>query len=267
MINHLEALLTQIATSPLSAIAMIGSIVLLECLMSVDNAAVLATMVMNLPKNQRNKALRYGIWGAYILRGLSLVFAAYIINIWFIKPIGGLYLMYLAFKFFKDKNKEEGDCAEDDGNNSWNKKFYNKIIGVLGIFWSTVALVEIMDMVFSIDNIFAVVAFSNNIILIIGGVFIGILAMRFVAQGFIKLIEKYKFLETAAFTIIGLLGLKLFISIIVHFVPTLNWLESEKADWVMSALTLLIFIVPIITSKIFNFPKKSEISNEETESN
>lgn len=51
--------------------------------------------------------------------------------------------------------------------------------------------VEIMDLAFSLDNVFAAVAFTPNILLICIGVFIGILAMRFVAQRFIKLMEKY----------------------------------------------------------------------------
>jgi predicted tellurium resistance membrane protein TerC len=72
-------------------------------LLSVDNAAVLATMVIDLPPKQRSRALKYGIVGAYVLRGVCLFLAAWLVKIWWLKPLGGLYLMYLAFDYFKGK--------------------------------------------------------------------------------------------------------------------------------------------------------------------
>src|SRR5205823_1632220 len=93
---------------------------------------------------------------------------------------------------------------------SW---IYRRTLGLFGKFWATVALIELMDLAFSIDNVFAVVAFTNNLVIICAGVFIGILAMRLVAQAFVLLMGKYPFLETAAFLIIGILGLKLLLSL------------------------------------------------------
>jgi predicted tellurium resistance membrane protein TerC len=80
--------------------------------------------------------------------------------------------MYLTFNFFRGDATETKEDDYIDKNKNW---LYKSTVGFLGVFWSTVALVEVMDMAFSLDNIFAVVAFSNNIILIIFGVFIGIL--------------------------------------------------------------------------------------------
>jgi predicted tellurium resistance membrane protein TerC len=116
-----------------------------------------------------------------------------------------------------------------------------------------------MDLAFSIDNVFAAVAFTDNLILIWIGVFIGMLAMRFVAQGFVKLMERYPFLETAAFVVIGILGLKLSASLFEHFYPehpTSVFLVSHAADWVTSGLTVAIFAIPILTSVVFNYPRK-----------
>lgn len=245
-------MLNEIFSNPMAGIFMVLNIIVLECLLSVDNAAVLATMVMDLPKEQRNRALRYGIIGAYVFRGLALLFASFIVKIWWLKPIGGLYLLYLTYGYFKGKQTETTEDDVVDKKSNW---LYKITIGSLGAFWSTVVLVEVMDIAFSIDNIFAVVAFSNNIILIVFGVFIGIIAMRFVAQTFVKLLEKYKFLETSAFVVIGVLGLKLLLSLLVHFVPSTKWLESESVDWIMSGLTLLIFLFPLITAKLCNWPK------------
>jgi predicted tellurium resistance membrane protein TerC len=118
-----------------------------------------------------------------------------------------------------------------------------------------------MDMAFSIDNVFAAVAFTPNIILICFGVFIGILAMRFIAQWFVKLMETYTFLETSAFIVIAILGVKLLLSILEHFQPesaASKFLGSHTADITLSILTVTIFFIPILTSLAFNFPKKNK---------
>ncbi len=308
----MQELFQQIFDNPGASLAVVGNLIIIESLLSVDNAAVLATMVLDLPQSQRSKALKYGIWGAYIFRGMAMVFAAFLLGFWWLKPLGGMYLLWLVVDQFKDKFgygekgsiifkilslsgiilliKDDGtineialwilrslaglfiayliyslaklkEDKEDDGeinksNNIIYQYFHNKI----GVFWSTVILVEIMDMAFSIDNVFAAVAFSKNIILVCIGVFIGILAMRFIAQWFVNLMEKYNFLETAAFVVIAILGIKLLLSIYEHFYPETSlskFLSSHTADISISILTVAIFFIPIITSTLFDFPKKS----------
>jgi YkoY family integral membrane protein len=262
IINHLSTLWQDILSHPGTSLAIIGNLIIIESLLSVDNAAVLATMVMDLPADKRSKALKYGIWGAYFFRGLAMIFAAVLIKIWWLKPLGGLYLLYLVYDWYKGKQtvSEEDDLI--DKNTNW---LYKATVGSIGPFWATVALVELMDMAFSIDNVFAAVAFTPNIILVCLGVFIGILAMRFIAQWFVKLMEKYSFLETAAFIVIGILGLKLVLSLYEHFYPESSiskFLSSHTADIGISILTVSIFFIPIITSLLFNFPKKNIESAE-----
>ncbi|MFN4256455.1 MAG: TerC family protein [Saprospiraceae bacterium] len=233
------------------------NLIIIESLLSVDNAAVLATMVMDLPPKQRKKALKYGIFGAYFFRGVCLLFATWLIKIWWLKPLGGLYLLWLFVDYWRGRSTRD---TSDDTLNKSDKWFYRMTVGWMGQFWSTVVAVEIMDLAFSIDNVFAAVAFTDNIWLICTGVFIGILAMRFVAQAFVKLMERYPFLETAAFIVIGILGLKLTISVWSHFAPGsafAHWLESEHTDLLVSVLTASCFVVPIVTSALFNFPHRS----------
>jgi YkoY family integral membrane protein len=315
----MEQLIQQILENPAASLGVIFNLIVIESLLSVDNAAVLATMVMDLPENQRNKALKYGIWGAYIFRGLALIFASFLLGFWWLKPLGGMYLLWLVVDQFKEKIgygekgtiifkvlsllgilfvikndgsinltalwtlrtlsaifiiyqtyafiKIKGD-QEDDGeinksNNAVYKFFHNKI----GVFWSTVILVEIMDMAFSIDNVFAAVALVDKFpqplkyFLVCAGVFVGILAMRFVAQWFVKLMEKYTFLETAAFVVIAILGVKLLMSIYEHHNPNSDLtklLTSHQADVVVSLLTVAIFFIPILTSILFNLPAKNK---------
>jgi YkoY family integral membrane protein len=252
----IAAQLQEIVNQPMTALAIIGNLIVIESLLSVDNAAVLATMVMDLPGEQRNKALRYGIIGAYVFRGFALLFAGFLIQFWFLKPLGGLYLLYLVYDWYKGKQTESKDDDVLDKKGNW---LYRATIGAFGNFWATVALVELMDMAFSIDNVFAAVAFSENLILIWIGVFIGILAMRFVAQAFVKLMEKYPFLETAAFVVIAVLGVKLLLSLYEHFYPEQafsKFLGSHAADWGTSILTVAIFFVPLLTSTFLNWPKR-----------
>jgi YkoY family integral membrane protein len=207
------------------------NIMILEIVLSIDNAAVLAAMVKELPKEQQKKALTYGIAGAYVFRGLALLFASVLIKLVWLKVAGGLYLMYLAYNALST-NVEQG------GESKMSIK-----IPFLSALWSTIVAIEMMDLVFSIDNVFAAVAFTPNLWLICGGVFIGILAMRFATTKFVKVLEKNPILERVAYWVIGALGLKLVSSYWLHD------LNTEAIDAVFSILTLLAFVVPLIIKK------------------
>jgi len=254
----------------------IGVLILIESLLSVDNAAVLATMVMDLPEEERKKALKYGIWGAYFFRGVCLILAGFLVTVWWLKPLGGLYLLYLVYSWWKGQQTAD---TEDDILDKKSRWFYRMTVGQLGNFWATVVLVEIMDLTFSIDNVFAAVAFTPNIIAIWIGVFIGILAMRFVAQGFVNLMEKFRFLESCAFLVIAILGIKLLLSIYTHYYPCANFalfLEGENeciklqgrplpeghaisyGEMATSLITFAIFFLPILSSLVCNYPKRKK---------
>ena len=244
----------QILDNPMASAAIVGNLVIIESLLSVDHAAVLATMVGDLPREQRQKALRYGIIGAYVFRGVCILFASFLIKFWFLKPLGGLYLLYLVYDHFKARPTHDEDAVDKD--KSW---IYKRTLGLFGKFWATVALIELMDLAFSIDNVFAVVAFTDNLILVVVGVFIGILAMRLVAQAFVLLMARYPFLETAAFVVIGILGLKLMLSLVGHYLPghpLSEALDSETADAVLTVLTVAVFLIPWTTSMLFNVPQR-----------
>lgn len=243
---------------PAAGLMVVLILVLIEGILSVDNAAVLATMVMRLPQEQRGKALKYGIFGAYAFRGICLALAAWLITIWWLEPLGGLYLLWLAWGHFSKHLSVETQGAEavvTEGN-----LLYRRTIGLLGPFWATVAAVEVMDLAFSIDNVVAAVAYvkdfpmPSKLVLVCTGVFLGILAMRFAAQGFVKLMQLFPFLETCAFIVIAVLGIKLMLSVPRHFLPVGNpvhdFLASSYFDLGTSVLTLLIFIVPIVAHRL-----------------
>lgn len=201
------------------------NIILLEVILSIDNAAVLATMVKSLPQKQQKKALTYGIIGAYLFRGLALVFASILLSITWLKLVGGAYLIYLGIKSLYGK-KEETEATTSQGN-----------------FWKVVLSIEIMDLVFSIDNVLAAVSFTDNLKVIMFGVFIGIIAIRFATTKFISLINKIPVIEKVAYWVITALGIKLVLS---YFFPLLN---LESVDLIFSLLTLAAFILPIFFTK------------------
>lgn len=205
----------------LTTLIVVLNIVLLEIILSIDNAAVMATMVKELPKESQKRALTYGIVGAYLFRGLALLFASMLLSITWLKLVGGVYLFYIGVKSLRP--------VSDSDN-----------IKTSPSFWSTVLAIEIMDLIFSIDNILAAVSFTSNFYLILLGVFIGILGIRFATNQLIKIIVVNPIIEKIAYVVVAALGLKLVLS---YFLPGLN---SETVDLVFSILTLAAFTVPLI---------------------
>ncbi|MCE2713001.1 MAG: DUF475 domain-containing protein [Cryomorphaceae bacterium] len=230
------------------AVILFLSIILLEVILSFDNAAVLAVMVKDLEPEQQKKALRYGIIGAYVFRGLSLFLLEYILSVWWLKPIGGVYLLWMASNHFLSIYKKN----QLDTDNIRTNRVFQKVEKLFGMFWTTVIAVEFVDLVFSVDNVFAVVAYTNNFYLICAGVFIGIIAMRYVAQYFTVLINRYPFLEHLAFMVIAILGIKLCFSAFQAFYPEqgFEFINSEKFDIFISAVTLFIFLVTIFADRL-----------------
>lgn len=180
----------------------IFSLVLIECLLSVDNAVVLAAQTQALPTQKlREESLFYGIWGAYIFRFLIIGMGVYLINFWEIKVLGAGYLLFLSVQYFsKSRVKHTRRLIS-------NKKRH------ISLFWSVVMQIELMDIVFSIDSVLASLAISSNPVIVLIGGAIGILAMRGVAEMIMRLMRIIPELEPMAYGLIALIAIKLFISI------------------------------------------------------
>lgn len=176
----------------LGAAPVILSLIIIEGLLSVDNALAIAAMARHLPKAQQQLALRLGIFGAYLFRGVCMGFAAWIIENPWLKIGGAAYLIYLMCNHFC----HEGVPVEEAGNGDSGPR------GLVG----TIIAIEVMDLSLSVDNVVAAVAMSPKLWVVCTGVFIGILALRFVAGACLKLIERYPILEETAFLLIGYVG-------------------------------------------------------------
>jgi YkoY family integral membrane protein len=206
----------------------IGLLVLLEGLLSADNAMVLAVLVLSLPKAQQKQALRYGIIGAFVFRGLATLLAIYLIALAWVKIIGAGYLLFLVYHHFTTGNDAEGRRTPPKAQ-PW--------MGV-SAFWVTVAKVEMTDLVFAIDSILVAVAMSPKIWVVLTGGILGIIAMRLVIGRLLALIEHYPALVDGAFVIIGWVGLKL----LVEFLHTEGYIGFEVPKWLSLGLIVVIFI-------------------------
>src|SRR3954469_1580688 len=103
------------------------TLVILEGLLSADNALVLAIMVRHLPPRQQKQALRYGLWGAFGFRLIAVLLSAVLMRFWIFKVIGGLYLLYLALAHFLGGHDpspgEEGLTHGEKRRGAWRKSF------------------------------------------------------------------------------------------------------------------------------------------------
>src|SRR6476469_139089 len=188
-------------------------LVVLEGLLSADNAMVLAVLVLGLPRDQQQPALRYGIIGACVFRTVATVLAVHMIQLSLVKLLGGAYLLWLPCQHFF----LQGDAATRQTAppaRPW--------LG-LSAFWATVVKVELTDIVFAIDSILVGVAMSPKAWVVITGGILGIVAMRLVIGRLLSLVERYPPLVDGAFVIIGWVSIKL----MVEFLHSAGYIGFE----------------------------------------
>jgi YkoY family integral membrane protein len=227
----------------------IGVLVLLEGLLSADNALVLAVMVRHLPKNQQRRVLFWGIWGAVGFRVLALLAASILLHFWICKVVGGGYLLYLALSHFYRRRQSSSHSAENQQPESG---------GWFHSFWGTVASITVTDIAFSIDSILTAVGMAEGFpahfgewakfsIVLIGGV-LGIITMRFVVRYFLILLERFPGLEEGAYYLVAWIGLKLVLSGYHQFISKVPELKHfalhipEPLFWVVMLLIAAVSI-------------------------
>jgi YkoY family integral membrane protein len=210
-------------------------LVLLEGLLSADNALVLAVLVLGLPKREQTKALRYGILGAFVFRALATLLAVYLIQLSWVKLAGAAYLLYLPYAHF---------FRGEQGHDRRLPKPAKPMLG-LSAFWATVAKVELTDIVFAIDSILVAVAMSNKTWVILTGGILGIIAMRVVIGKLLVLIQRYPALVDGAFIIIAWVGIKLFL----EFGHQEGFVHFELPRWLALGLIVVIFSIAFLYAR------------------
>lgn len=239
----------------------------LEGILAADNALVMSIMVKHLPEDRRKKALFYGLAGAFVFRFASLFIISYLADVWYVQALGAVYLLYISINhivkrlFVKKKVHMEVASKKDEK------------------FWVTVLKVELADIAFAVDAILAAVALAltlpatslpqiggmdgGQFLVILAGGIIGLIIMRFAASYFGKLLVRKPGLETAAFLIVGWVGVKLAVYTLSH--PDIAVLEKtfpKSAGWklIFWGVLILIAVLGWVLSK-----DKSELTVKELE--
>ncbi len=203
----------------------------LEILLSADNAVALASLSKSLKNStDRTNALNIGITISLLFRILLILLSSFLLKFLFIRIFAGLYLIYLFFSNVILKNKKKDNSVTDDISTT-NKNFD---------FLKVVALLSITDLAFSIDSITTAVAISDQYILIVIGALIGVIALRFTSEIFLRLLEYFIRLEMAGYIAILIIGVKLILNTLVK--------ESFLPDYY--------FYILIFISFVWGFSKK-----------
>jgi YkoY family integral membrane protein len=223
----------------------IALLVLLEGLLSADNALVLAILVLGLPRHQQQKALRYGIVGAFVFRIIATLIAAELIDHGWVKLVGAGYLLYLSYKhFFGEVGTEERRAIKQA--RPW--------LG-LTAFWATVVKVELTDIVFAVDSILVAVAMSSKKWVIITGGILGIITMRMVIGQLLVIVRRYPALVDGAFIIIAWVGIKL----LVEYLHSAQYIHFAINKWMSFGLIIVIFLISYWYAR-----KQGPVADDET---
>jgi YkoY family integral membrane protein len=230
-------------------LAVVGLLVVLEGLLSIDNALVLGLLAKRLPKHEQSKALLYGLVGAFVFRFMAVLLASFLLQWTFAKLLGGAYLVYIAVRHLFFEAKEEGGekiVLDEAGQPSlvdeatggplaeeaeeleikervpvYMDAATRKRLG-LARFWPTVLIIELTDIAFAVDSILAAIAMVGGkpkgtpadalhpkLWVVVLGGIIGLMLMRVAARMFIKLLDRFPRFEISAYLLVIVIGLKL----------------------------------------------------------
>jgi YkoY family integral membrane protein len=234
-----------------SDLVTVALLVALEGLLSADNAMVLAVLVLGLRREDQQKALRYGILGAFGFRALATLLAVYLISLTWVKLTGAAYLLYLAAQHFM----QQGGAEE--------RRTPAKATSMLGLspFWSTVVKVELTDIVFAIDSILVAVAMSSKVWVILAGGILGIVMMRMVIGQLLAIVQRYPPLVDGAFVIIAWVGTKL----VLEYLHSAGYIAFEIPRWIALGLIVVIFSIALVYAQRLERKTRADAEQQASE--
>ena len=157
-------------------------IVFIDLVLAGDNAIIIGMVASQFPADQRKKIIFWGIGAAVILRIIFTLLTAYLLQITGLRLIGGILLLYICYKLYKD-------VIKNNSNNKENLKVDNSS------FTKAITTVIIADVTMSLDNVLGVAgAARDHYILLIVGLVLSIILMATAATLISKWIKKYKWI-------------------------------------------------------------------------
>ena len=173
-------------------------IVFIDLVLAGDNAIIIGMVASQFKDEVRKKIIFWGIGAAIVLRIFFTLITAYLLQINGLKTIGGLLLLYIAYKLYKDVIKNE---INDD----------KKIKSDGSSFFKAITTVIIADVSMSLDNVLGVAgAARDHYILLVFGLILSIVLMATVATIISKWIKKYKW--------IGWIGLLAILAVAIELI-------------------------------------------------
>ena len=157
-------------------------IVFIDLVLAGDNAIIIGMVASQFPVDQRKKIIFWGIGAAVILRIIFTLLTAYLLQITGLRLIGGILLLYICYKLYKD-------VIKNNSNNKENIKVDNSS------FTKAITTVIIADVTMSLDNVLGVAgAARDHYILLIFGLVLSIILMATAATLISKWIKKYRWI-------------------------------------------------------------------------
>ena len=181
-------------------ILIFSQIVLIDLVLAGDNAIIIGMVASQFPPEQRKKIIFWSIGGAIILRIILTLLTAYLLQISGLRLIGGLLLLYICYKLYKDVIKKS--VSEDENIKINNSSFFKAITTVL-----------IADFTMSLDNVLGVAgAAKDHYGLLVFGLVLSIVLMATAATLISGWIKKYSW--------IGWLGLLAILAVAIDLIYT-----------------------------------------------
>ncbi|QFY78223.1 TerC family protein [Alcaligenes faecalis] len=166
-------------------------IVLIDILLGGDNAVVIALACRNLPKQQRMQGIMWGTVGAIILRVILIFFALTLLDLPFLKVVGGLLLLWIGVKLLMPEDDEHGNIQGG------------------GTIWAAVKTIIIADFVMSLDNVIAIAGAAQNAHLdhqlgyVIFGLLLSVPIIVWGSTLVLKLIDRFPIVVTLGGALLG----------------------------------------------------------------
>jgi tellurite resistance protein TerC len=207
----------------LAGLSVIAGLVVLEGLLSVDNVLGIAALANELPASQQRKAIRIGLFLAYLFRVLALFVAGWLATNTWVRWLGAGYLIWLMSSHLtKGHAHDVGATLLDEDESNDGSPVQSAAPRRLRVVLLQIGL---MDLSLSIDNVIAAVGLapkdpSGDPVMwpIYAGVLIAILALQQIAPHAMNLLKKYPILEPTAFVLIGYVGILLISEEAYHLV-------------------------------------------------
>ncbi|MCO5101285.1 MAG: TerC family protein [Burkholderiaceae bacterium] len=167
-------------------------IIIIDILLGGDNAVVIALACRNLPQQQRMKGILWGTAGAIVLRVVLIAFAVVLLQVPFLKLVGGLLLLWIGVKLLLPE-------AEDEHGN----------VASATTLWSAVKTIVVADFVMSLDNVIAIAGAAqqadpdHQMGLVIFGLLVSIPLIVWGSTLVLRLIERYPIVVTLGGALLG----------------------------------------------------------------